>query len=208
MHSILFFINTCINLSLYLNKSNPENFKRAYAGATIHDIFNFLTVSILLPLEIASRYLETVTGFLVAPLSKFSNSEANNIELLNALTKPLTNLIIQLEENENEDNQTNNEQTTSKSLIKYWCIDTNYKKRCSFIFSDTSLPDWSIGLILLIISLVVLCTCLIVLVKILSSIFKGKFLKIIQKIVNSKSTGLAGYLMGYIAILVFKFFIS
>ena len=159
----------------------------------------------MLPLEIASRYLETVTGFLVAPLSKFSNSEANSIELLNALTKPLTNLIIQLEEQSDNENKTNSEQTASKSLIKYWCIDTNYKKRCSFLFSDTLLPDWSVGLILLIISLVVLCTCLIVLVKILSSIFKGKFLKIIQKIVNFKSTGLAGYFLGYVAILVIRY---
>jgi solute carrier family 34 (sodium-dependent phosphate cotransporter) len=33
--------------------TRPEEFKRALAGATIHDFFNFLTVLILFPLELA-----------------------------------------------------------------------------------------------------------------------------------------------------------
>jgi len=44
--------------------------------------------------------------------------------------------------------------------------------------------------------------CLIFLVKILSKIFKGKFLKIIQKVINYKTSGFKGYIMGYFSIFV------
>lgn len=145
-----------------------------------------------MPLEIVTNYLEIVTGFLVTPLSKLNNKDTN-IELLNALTKPLTQSIIQLED-----------QAENKSLIKFWCYQDKYKKRCNFIFVSTILPDWSVGLILFIVSLFVLCTCLIFLVKILSKIFEGKFLKIITKVINYETTGFKGYLLGYFTILVKK----
>lgn len=103
--------------------------------------------------------------------------------------------MIQLNEQANELNQT-------KSLIKHWCYENNMKKRCTFLFESIKWPDWLIGLVLLIVSLTILCSCLILLVKILSSIFKGKFLDIITKIINSKSTGVSGYFMGYVAIVV------
>ena len=35
-----------------------NNFQRAFAAATVHDMFNWLTVLVLLPLEMASGYLE------------------------------------------------------------------------------------------------------------------------------------------------------
>ncbi|MDD9932136.1 MAG: Na/Pi symporter [Myxococcales bacterium] len=40
----------------------PAEFKRAYAAATCHDAFNFITVSILLPLEIATGFLEKTSA--------------------------------------------------------------------------------------------------------------------------------------------------
>ncbi len=36
----------------------PEEFRRAFAGATVHDFFNWMAVLVLLPLEIATGYLE------------------------------------------------------------------------------------------------------------------------------------------------------
>lgn len=50
---------------------------------------------------------------------------------------------------------------------------------------DTSLPDLVVGLILLAGSLVVLCTCLILLVKMLNSLLKGQVAKVIQKVINT-----------------------
>jgi sodium-dependent phosphate cotransporter len=42
-----------------------------------------------------------------------------------------------------------------------------------------------VGLILLASSLVLLCTCLILLVKMLNSLLKGQVAKVIQKVINT-----------------------
>lgn len=39
-----------------------DQLERAFAGATVHDMFNFLTVMILLPIEAATHYLEALTS--------------------------------------------------------------------------------------------------------------------------------------------------
>lgn len=47
--------NTIVALS---HIGHPQEFKRAYASATCHDAFNFMSVAVLLPLEIATGFLE------------------------------------------------------------------------------------------------------------------------------------------------------
>jgi sodium-dependent phosphate cotransporter len=47
--------------------------------------------------------------------------------------------------------------------------------------------------IILIASLLVLCGCLVVMVKILGSLFKGSIAKVLQKVVNSDLPGVFGY---------------
>jgi len=42
-----------------------DQLERAFAGATIHDLFNFLSVIILLPLEVVTGYLEKLTSLMV-----------------------------------------------------------------------------------------------------------------------------------------------
>jgi sodium-dependent phosphate cotransporter len=44
---------------------NIDQLERAFTAGTVHDMFNFMTVAILFPLEIATGYLKTVTGALV-----------------------------------------------------------------------------------------------------------------------------------------------
>ena len=63
-------------------------------------------------------------------------------------------------------------------------------------------PEWTVGLLLLIISLIVLCACLIILVKILSSVFKGYLKNIITKTVNADFPGVFKHLTPYVAIAV------
>ena len=53
------------------------------------------------------------------------------------------------------------------------------------LFASTELSDLTVGLILLAASLVVLCTCLLLLVKLLNSILKGQVAKIIHKVINT-----------------------
>ena len=70
------------------------------------------------------------------------------------------------------------------------------------MFESVDLPEWLIGLILLIISLVVLCLCLVLMVKTLTSIFKGHLKNILVRVVNADFPGFGKYLTPYIAMLV------
>lgn len=47
--------NTVVALA---HMGRPDEFRRAFSAATCHDFFNFLTVAILLPLEIATGFLQ------------------------------------------------------------------------------------------------------------------------------------------------------
>lgn len=53
------------------------------------------------------------------------------------------------------------------------------------IFVNTSLPDLAVGLILLACSLLVLCACLILIVKLLNSVLKGQVASVIKKTLNT-----------------------
>lgn len=50
--------NTLVSLGYVKNK---QNFKRAFAAATVHDFFNILTVLVLLPLEVVTGFIEKVS---------------------------------------------------------------------------------------------------------------------------------------------------
>lgn len=53
------------------------------------------------------------------------------------------------------------------------------------IFVNVNLPDLAVGVILLIVSLLVLCGCLIMIVKILGSVLKGQVAVVIKKTLNT-----------------------
>lgn len=81
-----------------MQSADRREFSRAFAAATVHDMFNWLTVIILLPMEITTRYLERLTTFLMN-LSKVGPEDQDksaNKQFLNHLTKPFTKKIIQV----------------------------------------------------------------------------------------------------------------
>jgi len=55
--------NTVVSLA---HVSRPEEFQRAFAGATVHDIFNWMAVLILFPLEYFTHYLARTAGLLTS----------------------------------------------------------------------------------------------------------------------------------------------
>ena len=73
---------------------NREQFRKAFAAATFHDMFNWLTVIVLLPLEVAFGYLYHVTTALVNS-SNLAGGGAKQ-EFLKVITKPFTDLIVQV----------------------------------------------------------------------------------------------------------------
>lgn len=65
------------------------------------------------------------------------------------------------------------------------------------LFVDVNLPDLAVGLILLLLSLLVLCSCLVLIVKLLNSMLRGQVAAVIKKILNTgeqHNTGILNYL--------------
>uniref|UniRef100_A0A3Q1GC11 Sodium-dependent phosphate transport protein 2A n=1 Tax=Acanthochromis polyacanthus TaxID=80966 RepID=A0A3Q1GC11_9TELE len=184
-----------------------EEFERAFAGATVHDCFNWLSVLVLLPLEAVSGLLRRLSQAVVDTLQLSSGDEAP--ELLKVITEPLTKMIIQLDHSVITAIATGDQSMRNKSLVKKCkllqfssslCFEQTQK--CRHLFVDCSLSDLAIGLILLACSLLVLCSCLIILVKLLNSLLKGQVANAINNVVNTDFPYPFTWLAGYLAILV------
>ncbi|KAM5284822.1 sodium-dependent phosphate transport protein 2B isoform 1-T2 [Hipposideros larvatus] len=227
------------NTLVALMQAGDRNvFRRAFAGATIHDFFNWLSVLVLLPLEAATHYLEILTN-LVVDSFHFQNGE-DAPALLKVITDPLTKLIIQLDTKVINQIAMNDAASQNKSLIKIWCKTlTNVTEmnvtipsienctslslcwtdglhmwtlknvthqeniaKCQHIFVNSNLLDLFVGIILLITSLLMLCGCLVMIVKLLGSVLKGQVAVIIKKTINTDFPFPFAWLAGYLAIFV------
>ncbi|XP_041647432.1 solute carrier family 34 member 2b [Cheilinus undulatus] len=218
-----------------MQAGDRNEFRRAFAGATVHDFFNWLSVLVLLPLEVATNVLYTITDELIASFNIQTGEDAP--DLLNVITDPLTDSIVELDKSVITGIATGDAEARNKSLIKRWCktfknttfynttVDicpagavcweedgliwtemnstlTINLKKCSHIFVNVDLPDLAIGLILLALSLLVLCSCLILIVKLLNSMLKGQVAVVIKKVLNTDFPFPFAWVTGYIAIVV------
>ncbi|XP_068925046.1 sodium-dependent phosphate transport protein 2B-like [Petaurus breviceps papuanus] len=108
------------NTMVALMQARDRNeFQRAFAGATVHDFFNWLSVLVLLPVEVITGYLYHLTKVIVESFHIQSGEDAP--ELLRVITDPFTKLIIQLDKKVINEIATGNEAAKNKSLIKTWC---------------------------------------------------------------------------------------
>ncbi|XP_010606777.1 sodium-dependent phosphate transport protein 2B isoform X1 [Fukomys damarensis] len=227
--------NTIVAL---MQAGDRNEFRRAFAGATVHDFFNWLSVLVLLPLEAITHYLEKLTGLMVNTLN-FQNGE-DAPALLKVITDPLTKLIVQLDKKVINQIALSDPAAQNKSLIKIWCKSVTYMTeqnvtvpspenctssslcwtdgaftwtlknvtqqeniaKCKHIFVNAQLPDLAVGIILLVISLLVLCGCLIMIVKLLGSVLKGQVATVIKKTINTDFPFPFSWVTGYLAILV------
>ena len=242
--------NTIVSLG---HAKERDEFRRAFAGATVHDMFNFLSVLILLPLELASGYLFRLSEALVDAFD-LDNVSGKKQDLLKKITKPLTGKVVQLDKKLIQ-KIAKGEDDTSKSLIKVYCntveavnsnatvctngtsilgtyqvwenntlVAKNYtdcnstveisnvtwliqtqpeqKLECDFLFHNTSLSDSSVGTILLIIALIILCVCLVLIVKTLHSLLRGRVAYIVKKTINADFPKPFAWFTGYVAIAV------
>ncbi|KAI4880327.1 hypothetical protein NFI96_022638 [Prochilodus magdalenae] len=73
---------------------------------------------------------------------------------------------------------------------------------CKHLFAHANLPDLAVGLILLALSLLVLCTCLILIVKLLNSMLKGPWPVMIVRAQHADFPFPFSWVTGYLAILV------
>jgi len=212
-------------------------------------MFNWVTVIVLLPLEIATSKLKIFCFdhfvFLLIELGvlfhlteaitrniSLDRKASSNPQFLNVLTRPLTHRIIQVTsisplssfafvfslqlDEKVIQNIALGSIDSDVSLVKHFCSYENMinengtsmlipGKHCGFIFATVTWPDWGIGLLLLICSIVSLCTCLVLLVKLLQSMLKGTISTVIHKTVNADFPGIFHHLTPYLAIGVIEF---
>ncbi|XP_070816889.1 solute carrier family 34 member 2b [Chaetodon trifascialis] len=218
-----------------MQAGDRNEFRRAFAGATVHDFFNWLSVLVLLPLEVATNVLYKLTDLLITSFNIQTGENAP--DLLNVITDPLTNAIIELDKSVITGIATGDPAAKNMSLIKRCCskkVNTTFwneevaaclpgmtcftegnqifmqknssittcVKKCTHLFVDTDLPDLAVGLILLAASLIILCTCLILIVKLLNSMLQGQVAVVIKKVLNTDFPFPFSWVTGYIAILV------
>uniref|UniRef100_A0A8C5PCG8 Solute carrier family 34 member 3 n=1 Tax=Leptobrachium leishanense TaxID=445787 RepID=A0A8C5PCG8_9ANUR len=228
-------VGTSITSTLVsLAQSGDRNaFRRAFGGSAVHGMFNWLTVLVLLPIEIGTGYLYHVSKAIINSFNIYAGG--NSPDILKVITRPFTNLIVQVDSKLVAGSGIE----VAESLIKRWCVTnrtvvlqnvsiTNITEcdiiqcfetengtlaernvtvttnitRCIHIFANVGLSDLEVGFILLIASLLVLCTCLILIVKLLNSVLKGQIASAIKKIINSDFPFPFSWITGYLAILL------
>jgi len=205
--------NTIVSMTQAAEK---EMFRRAFAAATVHDMFNWLSVIVLTLIELSTGLLEKTSQIMVDHMveennngtykmaSNSSSSSSTGPDLLKPLTKPFTNLIVQVDK---------------KVLIGWSFQDPMYANVTSILKqvkqNDTSNTyllallgeqglgwnDVALGIILLIFSLSLLCGCLVALMKILNSMLGTNMAIIIQKTINAEIPYVP-WLTGYAAMLL------
>nr|XP_036863429.1 sodium-dependent phosphate transport protein 2C isoform X1 [Manis javanica]XP_036863430.1 sodium-dependent phosphate transport protein 2C isoform X1 [Manis javanica]XP_036863431.1 sodium-dependent phosphate transport protein 2C isoform X1 [Manis javanica]XP_036863433.1 sodium-dependent phosphate transport protein 2C isoform X1 [Manis javanica]XP_036863434.1 sodium-dependent phosphate transport protein 2C isoform X1 [Manis javanica]XP_036863435.1 sodium-dependent phosphate transport protein len=201
-----------------------DAFRRAFGGSAVHGLFNWLTVLILLPLESATALLQELSALALGTASLPAG--VHTPDILKVLTQPLTHLIVQLDTDVIMHSATGN--TTNSSLIKQWCgtrgpttsgsgdcgtdalgpcpepssSATVEQLPCRHLFVGTTLTDLAVGLVLLAASLLVLCTCLVLIVKLLNSVLRGRVAQAVRTVINAEFPFPFGWLSGYLAILV------
>ncbi|XP_017748514.1 PREDICTED: sodium-dependent phosphate transport protein 2C isoform X2 [Rhinopithecus bieti] len=201
---------------------NRDEFQRAFSGSAVHGIFNWLTVLVLLPLESATALLERLSELALGAASLSPGAQAPDI--LKVLTKTLTHLIVQLDSDVIMSSATDN--ATNRSLIKQWCGTMGQPTRenssncgafglcmernstapvdrlpCRHLFAGTELTDLAVGCILLAGSLLVLCGCLVLIVKLLNSVLRGRVARAVRTVINADFPFPLGWLGGYLALL-------
>ncbi|KYO45837.1 sodium-dependent phosphate transport protein 2B [Alligator mississippiensis] len=227
--------NTIVAL---MQAGERNEFRRAFAGATVHDFFNWLAVFVLLPIEVATGYLYHLTNVIVKSFNLETGEDAP--QLLKVITDPFTKLIIELDKSVINAIAMNDDSAKNRSLVKVWCLtntnvtlqnvtippsenctspdlcwtsgnitwtiknitEVDYIEKCKHIFVDADLPDLGIGLILLAFSLITLCACLVMIVKLLNSVLKGRMASIIKKTINTDFPYPFTWLAGYLAMVV------
>uniref|UniRef100_A0A8C9P7T8 Solute carrier family 34 member 3 n=1 Tax=Spermophilus dauricus TaxID=99837 RepID=A0A8C9P7T8_SPEDA len=135
-------------------------------------------------------------------------------DILKALTQPLTHLIVQLDSNVIAGSATGN--TTNSSLIKRWCgiraeTTQGNSNQCGAFgpcTENNTVPEDRLPCEprppspILLPPFLVLCLCLVLIVKLLNSLLQGRIAQAVRSVINADFPFPFGWLSGYLAILV------
>ena len=160
-----------------------------------------MTVIVLLPLEAAFHYLKFFSSSIISGYTDLKSAEkCKDCFTLKTMTKPFTKSIVSIDKKiitklATEKNATKLAMLESKPLLK------------TFWGQKSDMSDAMAGTIVLIFSLITLCVCLYMIVKLLKSLLKGRIAVWMYKSVNGdfKDIKLSGmvipmkWLAGYVS---------
>jgi sodium-dependent phosphate cotransporter len=179
-----------------------DQLERAFAGATVHDMFNFMSVAILLPVEVVTGYLEALTGALVknASTEKGDSWEGPVKKLVSPLGKRVINANKDLTKKVALGDATcdngggfypivcedpNNPTYNTCSSVGLIACDKKHDRCPAFFNAEASPKDDKVsGGVIFFISIIILFTCLLGLVTILQKMLLGVSTRIVYKATN------------------------
>lgn len=190
-----------------LGQSGDRNeFRRAFAAATVHDMFNFCSVLVMLPLEAMTGYLYALSKALIDATPGLESGEKPP-DILKKLTKPFTSKIIKLDKGiikqiATAETDEELEELQNAKMLKHL-----------FGNEDVGASDTLVGIIVLVVALLILCVTLFIIVYLLKSILKGQIAVWLHRSVNGHVPDIRcggegsckipmGWLSGYLAMVV------
>jgi sodium-dependent phosphate cotransporter len=183
-----------------------DQLERAFAGATVHDMFNFLSVAVLLPVEAITGYLDALTSAMVknatvrdgdkwvGPVKKLVSPLGKKILIAN---KDVIKGVAKGQKCQDfypivcSDPSDPTKSTCSVGLIG--CDKATDECPAFFSVNATERDDKVSGVVCFIMALVILVICLVGLVTLLQRMLLGTSTRIIYKATN---------INGYLAILI------
>ena len=198
---------------------NPDEFRRAFAAATVHDMFNFMSVLVLLPLEAITGYLFALSKALIDASPGLTGEKPPDI--LKALTKPFTSQIIKVDKKLINKLAEASDKLDCEGVAEgaagyegqscYAYLQKKSMLKHLFGNEDVEASDTLVGILVLLAALAILCVSLFVIVYLLKSILKGNVAVWLHKSVNGQVPDIKigesiripmGWLSGYLAMLV------
>lgn len=141
------------------------------------------------------NFLEQLTDTLSGTLID-SNASGANVKVLGYITDPLVRSIVRIDESVLE--KWSGNQTCDNCRLLVTNCNGSSNGSCKFFFSIPALSDQSIGSVLVVLSLIVLCVSLICMVKILNSLLQGPIAGAVRRFINPRFRNpVIQYLFGY-----------
>ncbi|CAJ0954096.1 unnamed protein product, partial [Mesorhabditis belari] len=193
-------INSFVSMAY---SGNKEQFRRAFAAATLPDVFNFCTLIIILPLELFTSVIEKTSWLIVDPLV---SEKGLTFKTLDYITDPINKLVLQVNEAE----------IRNATIARdYFSPDHTFVNRCVFpngsriancpykhIFAYSSLSDMWIGVIIVVVSVLSLILCLCGIVHLITKMLAGRLAVPLRKALDKEVPRPFSFLTGYIIMFI------
>ncbi|XP_064472029.1 sodium-dependent phosphate transport protein 2B-like isoform X1 [Ornithodoros turicata] len=189
--------NTMVSL---MHVKRRDEFCRGFAAATVHDIFNWLTVIVILPCEVAFHVLEVISAkFLLLIADKGGVQKA---EFLSVLTKPLVKLIVRIDKKTLELIALGDPAANNRTILLECCKKngTECLQKCMSLFNLLALGDTATGILCFLLSVTSILLAFYFIVKVLTKLTRSPLVRVLTQFINKDFAFPMSMLVGYLSI--------